>query len=195
MQTVFINEKEENPVAPYVKFALGVTGAVLLGRLLPVVYANAVGAFRGATGKDPFEGLIAEHRKLLSLLDQMEAATVDQPLTRLRLFYDFKRTIGKHALAEEDIVYPLLQTDADRQEAMRKLYQEHASMKVSLFKLDGAIKEVGGWIDAVHSLRNEIEPHARQEEEVEFPQLRSILSQEKSAQLSRKIQQEESLLV
>ena len=195
MQTVFTNEPDQSRIAPYFKFALGVTGAVLLGRLLPVVYANAIGLARGAAGKDPFAGLIAEHRKLLSLLDQMEATTVDQPLTRMRLFYDFKRTIGKHALAEEDIVYPLLQTDADRQEAMRKLYQEHASMKVSLFKLDQAIKEVGGWLDAVHSLRNEIEPHARQEEEVEFPQLRAIMSQEKSAQLSRKIEQEESLLV
>ncbi len=195
MQTIFINQKDESPIAPYFKFALGVTGAILLGRLLPVVYANAVGSVRGAMGKDPFEGLIAEHRKLLSLLDQMEATSVDKPLQRLRLFYDFKRTIGKHALAEEDIVYPLLQTDVDREEAMRKLYQEHASMKVSLFKLDQSIKEVGGWIDAVHSLRNEIEPHARQEEEVEFPQLRAIMSQEKSAQLSRKIEQEESLMV
>lgn len=179
----------------YLLVGLGAAGGVLLGRFLPVLFANANGLAQGAAGRDPFAGLIKEHRILLSLLEKMENLPSTQWARRKVLFLAFKRTIGKHAMAEEDIIYPLLKTEAERHEATQKLYREHASMKIHLFELEAAIHQEDEWRDAVRALHSEIEPHAREEEESEFPRLRQALDQAGLTQLSRKIRQEESLVV
>lgn len=179
----------------YAFLALGAVGGVLVGRFLPTLFANACGMARGAAGRDPFAGLIRQHSELLSLLAKMEKTPAESPIKRFALFWRFKRTIGKHALAEEDIVYPLLRTEAERREATEKLYREHASMKVHLFQLERSIKDQEGWLTHVRTLRNEIEPHARQEEEVEFPLLKDLLNQHRNTELARKIDMEESLIV
>ncbi len=179
----------------YLLLGIGAAGGLLLGRFLPVLFANASGFVAGSAGADPFAGLIEEHRTLLSLLDKMEHLPVTERVKRRFLFLAFKRTIGKHAMAEEDIIYPLLKTEAERHEATQKLYREHASMKIHLFELEQAIGQEDEWRDAVLALRSEIEPHAREEEETEFPRLRELLSQERMADLSRKIRQEEALVV
>lgn len=184
-----------NKSSAFLLLGAGAAGGMLLGRFLPVLLANASGLARGATGADPFAGLIREHRQLLSLLDRMENVPVDDWARRKVLFLAFKRTIGKHAMAEEDIVYPLLKTEAERHEATQKLYREHASMKIHLFELEKAIHEEEGWREGVRALRTEIEPHAREEEETEFPRLRQLMDEKKTAELNRKIRQEEALVV
>lgn len=180
---------------PYILLGVGAAGGVLLGRFLPVLLANASGLAQGAAGRDPFAKLIQQHRVLLSLLDKMEDVEATEWAKRKFLFLSFKRTIGKHAMAEEDVVYPLLKTDAERHEATAKLYREHASMKIHLFELQRAVHHDEEWRAAVRALRSEIEPHAREEEETEFPRLRASLDQARTAELSRKIRQEEALIV
>ncbi len=179
----------------YAMLLAGAAGGLLLGRVLPVLVANVGGVLRGASGRDPFANLIKEHAQLLSLLDRMEQTPADQKLKRMALFLQFKRVIGKHAMAEEDIVYPLLRSDAEREEATAKLYAEHASMKVNLFELERALTDEENWRLRVQALRTEIEPHARQEEEIEFPQLRKLMEGPKTAELGRKLDQEEALVV
>jgi iron-sulfur cluster repair protein YtfE (RIC family) len=185
----------KNTTNPYLLIGLGASGGLLLGHFLPVLLANASGLTRGLAGADPFAGLIREHRVLLALLDRMANVPANRWSKRKFLFLAFKRTIGKHALAEEDIVYPMLKTEAERHEVIQKLYAEHASMKIHLFELERAIHDEVGWGEAVRALRSEIEPHAREEEEREFPRLRELLDRNKTAQLDRKIRQEEALVV
>jgi hemerythrin superfamily protein len=179
----------------YLLLGLGAAGGALLGRFLPLLLANASGFAQGSARRDPFAGLVREHRVLLSLLNRMENLPASEWSKRKLLFLAFKRTIGKHALAEEDIVYPLLKTEAERHEVTQKLYREHASMKIHLFELEAAIHQDSEWRDAVVALRSEIEPHAREEEETEFPRLRELLDQARTAQVSRKIRQEEALII
>jgi iron-sulfur cluster repair protein YtfE (RIC family) len=146
-------------------------------------------------GQDPFAGLIREHRELLALLDQMEHASDARAFRRGILFYLFKRKLAKHAMAEEDVVYPMLTEDAERADAAHKLYEEHGRMKVLLFDLEQSIKSNEGWSKAVRGLREQIEPHARQEEQVEFPALRDRLDNARKVKLARKIHQEEAVIV
>lgn len=189
------HDGNRNSSGRYAMLALGAAGGVILGRFAPLLFANASGLIRASAGQDPFQGLIREHRQLLSLLDKMEHTPKENPVKRAALFLKFKRTIGKHALAEEDIVYPCLQDDAERKQETEKLYQEHARMKVLLFELDRSMKGDEAWTARVRELRNEIEPHARQEEEVEFPRLKALMNGKRTAELSRKIYQEEALIV
>ncbi len=153
-----------------------------------------VGAVRQKAGADPFALLIEQHRLLLSLLDKMEQTTPEQGWKRMRLFLRLKRTLGKHALAEEDVVYPLLHNQAHHEQDTKHLYQEHADMKILLYELE-ANPTGAEWVENVRRLRGLIEPHARQEEEVEFPKLREILNEQSQMKLSGQIHREEAMLL
>jgi iron-sulfur cluster repair protein YtfE (RIC family) len=180
---------------PWAIAGLGAAGGMLMGRLLPILIANANGVARARFGEDPFAGLIREHRQLLALLEKMENTPHHRSLRRGTLFFLFKRKIAKHAMAEEDVVYPMLTDYAERADAARKLYEEHGRMKVLLFELEQSINDDQGWLKAVTSLRSEIEPHARQEEEVEFPALRTRMDMPGKVKLARKIHEEEAGIV
>src|SRR4051794_30526927 len=187
--------QDRKRLPPWALVGLGALGGALAGRLLPILAASAAGAARGAIGQDPFAGLIREHRELLELLDRMEQEPQANCLRRAVLAYRFKRKIAKHAMAEEDVVYPMLTDDAERADATRKLYEEHARMKVLLFEVERSIEDDERWLKAVRGLRGEIEPHARQEEEVEFPALRDRMDKAGKLKLARKIHQEEAVIV
>jgi hemerythrin superfamily protein len=174
---------------------IGFAAGFALSRIVPSIWAQFRGAAGSALGEDPFAELIREHRVLLSLLDRMEETPASSPARRVFLFLAFKRTIAKHALAEEDVAYPLLYADAGRKDAAEKLYHEHADMKVHLFALQQNLRDEEGWKTHVRSLRDEIAAHARQEEDEVFPQLRELREALESSVLHRNLRQEEAFIV
>jgi hemerythrin superfamily protein len=100
-----------------------------------------------------------------------------------------------HALAEEDIIYPMLRDDAHREDMASQLYREHAEMKVHLFELEHRDKSDSRWIGKLRELRGIIADHARQEEESEFPRLRSALGGNAKSRLMGEIGREKALLL
>jgi hemerythrin superfamily protein len=174
---------------------IGFAAGFVLSRVIPSVWAQVRGAAGSAVGEDPFVELIRQHRILLSLLDRMEQTPADATARRAFLFLAFKRTIAKHALAEEDVAYPLLYAEAGRRETAEKLYREHADMKIHLFALQQKMREEEGWKEHVRALRDEIAGHARQEEDEVFPQLRELRQARESSVLSRNLRQEEAFVV
>src|SRR5436309_14150687 len=86
----------------------GLAAGVIGSRLLPPLFAMARGAATSASG-DPFEKLEDDHRMILSTLAAMENVEGSGNIAkRSGLFLVLKRKLAKHALAEEDVVYPLL---------------------------------------------------------------------------------------
>jgi hemerythrin superfamily protein len=150
---------------------------------------------RTRVGQDPFDRLIQDHRIILQTLDDMERHGSGSMARRGALFLRLKRTLAKHAMAEEDVVYPLLHDDARREEASKQLYQEHADMKIHLFELERLLKANEDWSERVRTLRDIISEHARQEEEVEFPRLREALDKDRTRKLSAYIRREESMVL
>ncbi len=125
----------------------------------------------------------------------MERTPASAPAARLALLLAFKRKMAKHAMAEEYVVYPILHEDADRAAATEQLYREHADMKIHLFTLQQVLREQEAWVTQVRALHAEIERHARQEEEEEFPRLRAMAQERKSSRLNLNIRQEEALIL
>src|SRR5690349_18281943 len=123
----------------------GVALGVLGSRLLPPVMANASGSVRAKFGRDPFRALEQDHRVIESTLDEMAAASDESTAQRTKLFLLFKRKLGKHALAEEDVVYPALHDIAGAEQAARELYDEHAQMKIHLFGLEKSLATPPAW--------------------------------------------------
>jgi len=173
----------------------GVAVGVIASRLLPPVVAMASGSVRTMFGEDPFALLERDHRTILSLAEAMEQISDQDRAKRAAAFLALKRKLGKHAIAEEDVVYPLLKTEADAEEQMQRLYLEHAEMKVHLFQLEMAMMNNGQWTERVRSLRDLLQHHIRDEEETEFPRLRERLDEKRSKMLSGQIRREEAMVL
>ena len=174
---------------------IGFAAGFALSRFLPSMWAQVRGAAGSALGEDPFAELIREHRVLQSLLDRMENTPASARARRVFLFLAFKRTIAKHALAEEDVAYPVLYGEAGDREAAEKLYREHADMKIHLFALQQNLSDEEGWKTHVRALRDEIAGHAREEEDDVFPRLRELREAQQSSVLHRNLRQEEAFIV
>jgi hemerythrin superfamily protein len=184
---------------PFGRDMAAVAGALAVGmvtsRLLPPLLASAAGSLRATLGEDPFARLARDHRYILSLLERMRRAPQDSLSRRAANFLALKRSLSKHALAEEDIVYPLLLREGASTAAARQLYIEHAEMKVHLYELEGALRGDGSWTARVVALQALIERHAREEEDVEFPKLQLLLDSREKRKLAGQIRREEALVL
>lgn len=168
--------------------AVGVAGSTLL----PPILAMVSGRMRG--GADPFALLIQDHRRILSILDRMQFAPGGGTLRRAGLFLMLKRKLAKHAMAEEDVVYPELHAQQDQADRSMHLYDEHAEMKIRLFQLEELVRSGGDWREQVRSLRELVQRHADEEEQNIFPRLRNAMTENRRPRISGQIHREEAMV-
>ena len=175
--------------------ASGLAVGVVSSRLLPPLLAGAVGAVRAGRDDNPFDRLLQDHQSVLSLLERLVSASEASAARRMATFLAVKRALAKHALAEEDIVYPLLHAQANAATAARQLYSEHAEMKVHLYQLEMTLQGGTAWVEHARSLQALITRHIREEEDVQFPRLQSFLDPEGRRRLAGQVRREEALIV
>lgn len=175
-----------------IAFASGAAVAILASRLLPPVVAQAAGT---TMARDPFDALMDDHRHILALLDAMERTHTGETFQRTQLLLRLKRRLAAHAIAEEDVVYPLLHDHAHQEADVRHLYGEHADMKMHLYALEQMPKDDPAWRRRVIQLKELVAEHVQQEEDVDFPKLRNALDQRETARLSGHVQREKALLL
>lgn len=106
-----------------------------------------------------------------------------------------KRKLAKHALAEEDVVYPLVRNDSANGDERLHLYDEHADMKILLHQTGEMLNQGDGWNGTVGMLRSLIREHAEQEEKTIFPELRREVKRVQWPKLSGQISREEALIL
>ena len=178
-----------------VAFAGGAAAAVVAARILPPLLGMAAGSALAAMGRDPFESLMADHRRFLGFLSAMEQSRNDELFQRVQLLLRLKRQLAAHALAEEDVIYPLLHEEVRAEEDAKHLYAEHAEIKMHLHALEQGPKDDPGWAARAGELRRLVEEHARHEEEIDFPKLRRHLGDSEMARLSRDVHREKQLIL
>jgi hemerythrin superfamily protein len=173
-------------------------GAMLMlaaSRIAPPFAGRAIGTMRAMSGTDPFEALAQDHQKVLALFGRIEQTEDTAVMRRNALLLQLKRMLTAHALAEEDIVYPMLHDDAQRQEQAKKLYSEHAAMKVRLFELEHKAKDDPTWLEDLRALHRVVAQHAHEEEQIEFPKLRAALDEAQRTNLLGEVSREKSMLL
>lgn len=176
-------------------FAAGAALAFLASRVMPPMAGRAIGAARVAAGGDPFDALASDHRFFLDTLDAMAETADGATLRRNTLLLRLKRALTAHALAEEDVLYPLLHQQASGKEAAERLYREHAEIKMRLYAIEHAVADDASWREEVRGLRALLAAHARDEEETEFPRLREALSASAKSQVSSEMQREKEFVL
>jgi iron-sulfur cluster repair protein YtfE (RIC family) len=174
-------------------FAAGALAGIVASRALPPLLAQAGGLARGAAGRDPFEVLTRDHRLIADLLDGLEQSPPHAVFERTQKLFRLKRRLAAHAMAEEDVLYPMLieQVSVDA----RHLYSEHADMKIHLYTLENTPKDDPEWMHHLRALKSLIEGHVLQEEEEAFPKLQASMSENMQTMLLGKLQREKAMLL
>ncbi|RYY23059.1 MAG: hemerythrin domain-containing protein [Sphingomonadales bacterium] len=129
------------------------------------------------------EALAAEHAATLKVFDALEATDETNTTKRSMLLSHLKHALMKHAIEEENVIYPALR-EAGQREAADALNQEHGYVKQYLYELENIPKASPDWIVKLREFRADIETHMREEEDELFPMLRAQLSEEKNKALT-----------
>ncbi len=166
-----------------------VAAGVVVGFAANLGRKAAMQAVTGGAAGDWFETLKAEHRITMKVFDLIEATEDDQTVRRGLLLAKLKYSLSKHALEEEDVVYPALR-DAARKDVADKLNHDHGYIKTYLYELLEMPKDSPAWIAKIRELRALIEEHVREEEEEIYPSFHASLSDEQNARLTTLINKE-----
>jgi hemerythrin superfamily protein len=136
-----------------------------------------------AAAGDWDEALAAEHKVVLAHFDALEATADNQTWKRAHLLTKIKNALGKHALEEENVIYPALR-DKGEVPAADTLNSEHGYVKTYLYEPENMPKEGPAFLAKVREFRAMLEGHIREEEDEVFPALKGRLSEEENGKLS-----------
>jgi hemerythrin superfamily protein len=187
-------EEREPSLGRNLAMVAGVAVGVLGSRILPPMLAMANGSVRARLGEGPFDRLKQDHRQILGILDRMVERD-DDGMSQGALLLSLKRTLAKHALAEEDIVYPVLHDRAHAAEDAKRLYSEHADMKIHLWGLEETLKQGRDWDTRVQALRSLTRRHVEDEESVQFPRLETLMDEEHTRTAPAQIRRERAMIL
>lgn len=139
-----------------------------------------------AMAHDWCDGLGKEHKATLAVLEKLEQVSPEHPHRRTALLTSLTHMISKHALQEENVIYPMLRRK-EGDETAASLNSDHGSVKAILYELARMDKADAGFSDLLSTLRGELEDHMRDEEDRLFPALRQSLSDEENSRLTREM--------
>jgi hemerythrin-like domain-containing protein len=135
------------------------------------------------------EALVVEHQATLKVFDAIEATDEHNTIKRSMLLTHLKHALLKHAVEEENVIYPALREIGQR-EAADALTKEHGYVKQYLYELENIPNASPDWIAKVREFRADIEKHMQEEEMHLFPMLRSQLSEERNKALTATMNKE-----
>ena len=135
------------------------------------------------------EALTAEHRLTIATFDKIEATSDDQATLRGQLLAKLKYQLTKHALEEENVIYPALRQANSAHDA-DALESEHGYVKTYLYELETMPNDSPEWLARVRDFRAMIEEHMRMEEDEVFPALKRLMTDEQSSRITAMMNKE-----
>ena len=152
---------------------IGAAGAAALG----VVAGLSLGRARKAVAKvsmtitgDWEKQMKAEHRALRKVLKAMSDSDDSAAAQRVALVQTAADLLTRHAVEEENIIYPALKASG-MTSAVKAQLDDHADMRSMIRELETLAPEDPLWLDTAKRLKNLVYRHMRQEEQELFPVL------------------------
>ena len=139
-----------------------------------------------ATKGDWFDVLKAEHQAVEALFETLLKTDDSEKMKRTKLLLALEQALGKHALQEEDVVYPHLRLAGIETET-KELAAEHGDIKTYLHELEELPKDDPKWIARVREFHKLVDHHIHLEETEIFPRFRDQLSAEDNARLTKRM--------
>jgi hemerythrin superfamily protein len=135
------------------------------------------------------EALTAEHRLTIATFEKIEATSDEQRTLRGQLLAKLKYQLTKHALEEENVIYPALRQANSAHDA-DALESEHGYVKTYLYELETMPNDSPEWLARVRDFRAMIEEHMRMEEDEVFPALKRLMTDEQSSRITAMMNKE-----
>jgi hemerythrin superfamily protein len=133
--------------------------------------------------------LKAEHKAVRALLRALVKTSADEEDKRRAILEGVADALTRHAVEEENVVYPALRELGADLEA-GELYDEHAEMKTLIGQMKAMAASDPMWIGKAQALKKLVYAHAREEETNLFPLLRSCESELEAEALTGRLQHE-----
>jgi len=136
--------------------------------------------------EDVIAVLVGDHRLITGLLEQLDEE--DRPAEMRALFLRIASELAAHEAAEDDVVFPAVRAavpaDSDEVLALLAGHDEVNSLLTEMLCLDPA---GFGFAKRAAALVVELQAHFAEEEEVVFPEVRSVLGSEELAGLASRV--------
>jgi hemerythrin superfamily protein len=136
--------------------------------------------------QDVIAVLTTDHREFTDLIEQIRTTT--DPETRRDLADMLITDLVRHAVAEEMYIYPAMKEHLpDGEAAVEHDTEEHKDIERTLKQLESIDPSDAKFMDAIGHLSTVLDDHIQDEEEDQFPQLRTHIPPEKMSELARKV--------
>lgn len=135
------------------------------------------------------EMLMAEHKATMMVFDKLSETSEAQIAKRQMLLMQLKHALTKHALEEENVVYPAMRDNGLTEEADH-LNHDHGYVKQFLFELTEMEVSSPAWLTKVEEFRQMVEEHVEEEESELFPKLREKLGEEGNRRVTNAVNKE-----
>jgi hemerythrin superfamily protein len=167
---------------PFGRLAAGAALGLVAGLALPQARKLVTQGATLAAG-NWVDALTAEHRAVEKLFDQLLATRDKDAVKREMLLAKIAYALNRHAIEEENVIYPALSENA-RGEQSHRLAEEHLQMKTGFYDLRRIASRDPQWILKARELWTALQAHMREEEDEIFPAFRDSLSAEENAKLN-----------
>ena len=164
------------------RIAAGAAIGLVAGLAIPQAKKLAMQGPSLAAG-DWMDALIAEHRMVEKLFDQLFKTDEGDMLKREALLTKIAYALNKHAIEEENVIYPAL-SEHDYADQSKHLAEEHLEAKTCVYDLRRISSKDPRWIGRARDFWTKLEAHIREEEDEIFPRFRGSLSADENATLT-----------
>lgn len=134
-----------------------------------------------ASGTDLAELIAADHRAVEALFDRLDADAGD----RKEVVEELVKALSRHAVAEEQVVYPALRAAEGGDLLADHAIDEHQVVKDALNRVDGGKPDDENVASSLTTVMEEVRLHANREEAELLPALRAAVGDERMVELGR----------
>jgi hemerythrin superfamily protein len=165
------------------RIATGAALGFMAGLALPHARKAVMQAPSIAAG-DWVDALTAEHRMVEAAFDALLATHDNEMMKREALLTKIAYALTKHAIEEENVIYPALSENA-RPEQAQHLIHDHGEIKTFIYDLRRISSTDPRWLDEARRFWTKLQAHVRAEEDEIFPAFRDSLPPEENARLTK----------
>lgn len=129
--------------------------------------------------------LTGEHREVSAIIATLEATPSGMEAGKSGLYTKLKNELLSHAEAEEETVYARLKARQAERGIAEHAKREHQDIQKHLDELDAMNLSDDSWNTKLDELKQSIEHHVTEEEEVMFRDMRTLFSDEEATEMGK----------
>jgi hemerythrin superfamily protein len=153
------------------------------GLALPAARKAVMQGPFAATG-DWMDALVAEHRMVEKSFEVLLKTDENETAKREMLLTKIAYALTKHAIEEENVIYPALAEHGFADKAHHAI-EEHGLAKTFIYDLRRISSKDPAWIGKARELWAALQKHIREEEHEIFPAFHAALSHDENSRLTK----------